>query len=75
MKKDPRRNQLKRWIDHPRIWEDQAGNFHFCLPAILAMVDMPDTPENRAVAQQIATEAILNENPHAKIQFRETAEQ
>lgn len=32
----------------PGIWEDGDGHLHFSVPELLAMVDLPDTPEHRA---------------------------
>jgi hypothetical protein len=51
--KDPGRNELARWIDPPRVWEDVSGGIHFVIPEILKLVDMPATPENIEVAMQI----------------------
>jgi len=31
----------------PGIWLDRDGNIHWSVPELLALVDLPDTPENR----------------------------
>lgn len=49
------RNQMKRRIA-PGIWEDKDGDIHWSIPELLALVDLPDTAENR----QIVTEMLRN---------------
>jgi hypothetical protein len=41
------RDQLSRRIA-PGIWEDVQGNPHWSIPELLELMDLEDTPENRA---------------------------
>jgi hypothetical protein len=47
-----KRNQLKQRLG-PGIWIDQNDNLHFSIPELLALVDLPDTPENRAAVHDM----------------------
>ena len=39
----------------PGIWLDRDGDVHYSIPELLALVQLADTPENRAaVAEEIA---------------------
>lgn len=39
----------------PGIWIDRDGDVHYSIPELLALVQLPDTPANRAqVAEMIA---------------------
>lgn len=67
------RNQKKRDID-VGLWEDMDGNAHIDVPALLAMVDMPHTPENIEVVMQIAEKALRKKCPDAKVIRRLTPE-
>lgn len=55
----------------PGVWEDADGNLHFAIPEILAHCDLEDTPENRALATQMAREALLVARPDVLIIERE----
>lgn len=32
----------------PGIWRDRNGGIHYSVPELLEIVELPDTPENRA---------------------------
>jgi hypothetical protein len=38
----------------PGIWLDKDGNLHLSVPELLALVQLPDTPANRAAVTAIA---------------------
>lgn len=37
----------------PGIWMDRDGDVHYSIPELLALVQLPDTPENRAVVAEM----------------------
>ena len=43
------------------IWVDASGHIHFSIPELLAMVDLPNTPENRDRVVEMAA-AIVQEH-------------
>jgi hypothetical protein len=64
------RNQLKERLG-PGIWIDQEGTPHWSIPELLAMVDLPDTPENRDAVKSMLRATMLKANPQATIIERE----
>jgi hypothetical protein len=71
MKKDPRRNQLAQRIA-PGFWVDKAGHGHVSIKELLDLVELPDTPENRAQVTQMVRELILKNDPNATFTERQT---
>lgn len=68
---DPRPiNQLKRRIA-AGIWEDQLGNYHWSVPEMMKLVELDDTPANRAACIKILKET-LAKLPNTKTIFRES---
>jgi hypothetical protein len=53
----PGRNTLKHRVG-PGIWIDADGHTHFSIEELLAMVDLPDTPANRAKVKAILEETL-----------------
>lgn len=57
----------------PGIWMDRDGGVHWSVPELLALVDLPDTPENRAavfaivrdVAQANGCERLIEQEPES----------
>jgi len=67
----PGRNKLGERLA-PGIWTDANGDLHFSLPELLALFDLPDTPENRAIATENIKAMMLKENPDVEIVERES---
>ena len=67
------RNELGRRVA-PGIWIDRAGDTHFSIPELLKVVDLPDTPEHRALVEAMLRKRLAKEMPQAKIIFREKPE-
>lgn len=65
------KNKFKKRIA-TGIWEDADGMPHFSIPELLAMVNLPDTPENQARVAKIIEKAVRKENPKCEIVFRQT---
>lgn len=42
----------------PGIWIDRQGGVHFSIPELLALVDLPDTPANRAEVVRTITRTL-----------------
>lgn len=70
-KKSPNRNKLGRQIA-PGIWEDANGNPHFSLPDLLALVDLPDTLENRKRVTDMIRQMLQEQDPEVRIIERQT---
>lgn len=58
----------------PGIWEDADGHIHWSIPELLAMVELPDTPENRESVKQMLLDMMKKGAPNAQIIFRQTPE-
>ncbi len=65
------RNKLGKRIS-PGIWEDKDGNVHFSLPELLALFELEDTPENRAIATENIKEMLRKQHPEVIIVERPT---
>lgn len=65
------RNKLGKLIA-PGIWEDKDGNVHFSLPELLALFELEDTPENRAIATENIKEMLRKQCPDVTIVERPT---
>ena len=64
------RNKLKKRIA-PGLWEDAAGDLHISVPELLALVNLEDTPDNRALAAEMARSVIREKLPKNMIVTRE----
>lgn len=51
----------------PGIWLDAAGDVHFSVPELLALVDLEDTLENREAVFRMACEVARQHSPTAMI--------
>jgi len=45
----------------PGIWRDRHGDIHFSVVELLALVDLPDTPENREQVFAMVRERLAQE--------------
>jgi len=70
---NPHRNNFKRQIA-PGIWEDTAGGIHYNVPELLALFDLPDTPEDRARAMASIKDTLSKQVPWTKIIERHSPE-
>lgn len=52
------------------IGVDAEGAPHISVPNMLAAVEIPDTPENRAVMSEILLDVLLSHNPEIQIVCR-----
>ena len=50
----------------PGLWIDGEGNPHWSVPELLALVDLPDTPENRAAVIRLARESMDEHLPETE---------
>lgn len=64
----PNCNKLK-YYHGPGIWEDLDGGIHFAIPELLAMVGMPDTPENHILVRKMLTD-LVKDDPEVKMIHR-----
>jgi len=51
----------------PGIWLDGDGDLHFSVPELLALVELPDTPDNREVVYQLVEDLLRGAHPTATI--------
>jgi rhamnogalacturonyl hydrolase YesR len=51
----------------PGIWRDANGDIHWSIPELLEMVELEDTPENRARVEKMLEDLMRKEHPEAKI--------
>jgi len=51
----------------PGLWRDRHGHLHVSIPELLALVELEDTPANRAEVERIAREAWSRNVPGAII--------
>lgn len=51
----------------PGVWVDRAGGLHFSLPELLALMNVEDTPANRAELEQYVRDVLAVECPDAKV--------
>jgi hypothetical protein len=51
----------------PGIWIDAEGHGHISIPELLAMVDLPDTPDHRERVAELAEHVIRRVHPDATI--------
>jgi hypothetical protein len=49
----------------PGIWEDSDGGVHFDVPSLLALFEIPDTPDNREQVLQTVQGVLTREMPAA----------
>jgi hypothetical protein len=63
------RNQMKRRIA-PGIWEDMEGGIHWSIPELLAMVGLPNTPENEQHVRAMMVELVRKHAPEQIIIHR-----
>lgn len=54
----------------PGIWIDADGNSHLSIPELLALVELPDTEENRANVLRTIEDVIRKNNPSGQILYR-----
>jgi hypothetical protein len=47
----------------PGLYFDRFGDLHYCVPELLALVDLPDTPENRARLVEIVADVARRAAP------------
>ena len=47
----------------PGFWVDRDGALHVSIPELLALADLPDTPEDRAAVQRIVDDIIVEHLP------------
>jgi hypothetical protein len=55
----------------PGLWMDVNGAPHWSIPELLELVDLPDTPENRAALTEMLRDVTLMADPAATIVYRE----
>lgn len=51
----------------PGLWQDADGDLHFSVPELLALVELEDTPENRAAVVRSIEESIKTVAPDIPI--------
>lgn len=71
MKLGPGRNKLGKQIV-PGIWEDADGHPHFSIPDLLALFDLPDTPENHEIVKAMLVDLLKKNSPNAPVIFRKS---
>ena len=69
--KSPNRNKLGKRLA-PGVWTDKDGGLHFSLPELLALFELEDTPENRAIATDNIRAMLREQCPDAKIVERQS---
>lgn len=67
------RNKLGKRLG-PGIWEDADGHIHWSIPELLAMVDLPDTPENRDEVIRMLTALMKKNRPNDALIYRKSPE-
>jgi len=51
----------------PGIWIDREGGVHYSVPELLALVDLEDTPENRAEVAALIERRLAEDHPLATV--------
>lgn len=65
------RNKLGRRIT-TGIWEDANGHIHFSIPDLLALFDLPNTPENQEEVKTMLMDLMKKNRPNAPVIFRKS---
>ncbi len=51
----------------PGIWIDRDGGLHWSVPELLALVDLPDTPEHREAVTEMLRRTLRDQCPEATL--------